>query len=235
MTDIVGLITLDGPSGVGKGTISALLADKLGWHYLDSGALYRLTALACIQKGISLDNSLNDSLNNNDIETQTRIAAIAQSLPVEFLPQGGILLDGVEVESLIRTEIAGNNASKVAIIQKVRDALFLRQKAFLQAPGLVADGRDMGTTIFPQAPLKIFLTASAEERAKRRYKQLIEKGNTVKMPDLVAEIKQRDERDMNRSASPLKAAQDAVTIDTSLLSIEEVFQQVMHLYTKTVV
>ena len=227
MSDLIGLITIDGPGGVGKGTISALLADKLAWHYLDSGALYRLTALACLQKNISIDN--------NDADTHNKIASIAQTLAVEFLPQGGILLDGVDVEALIRTENAGNNASKVAIIQTVRDALFLRQKDFLQSPGLVADGRDMGTTVFPQAPLKIFLTASAEERAKRRYKQLIEKGNTVKMPDLVADIKQRDERDVNRSASPLIAASDAHTIDTSQLSIEQVFEQVMNLYHKTVV
>jgi len=220
-----GLITLDGPGGVGKGTISALLAENLGWHYLDSGALYRLTALACIQKNISLDDM------NEDVFTH--IADIASTLDVKFLPQGGILLEGEEVEALIRTENAGNNASKVAVIPQVREALLLRQKNFLQAPGLVADGRDMGTTIFPDAPLKIFLTASAKERAKRRYKQLIEKGITVKMPDLVVEIQKRDERDINRSASPLKAAQDAHVIDTSELSIDEVFQYVMHLYTQS--
>lgn len=218
MSDCLNVITLDGPGGVGKGTISALLAEQLGWHYLDSGALYRLTALACEQKKISLETEVE------------KIADIALNLEVKFLPQGGILLEGQDVEALIRTETAGNNASKVAVIPQVRDALFKRQKDFLQAPGLVADGRDMGTTIFPHAALKIFLTASAEERAKRRYKQLIEKGNTVKMRSLVVEIQQRDERDMNRSASPLKAAQDAHTIDTSKLSIDEVFQQVMRLY-----
>lgn len=218
MKNLLNVVTLDGPSGVGKGTISALLAEKLGWNYLDSGALYRLTALACVQKKISLETEVE------------KIADIALNLDVKFLPQGGILLEGQEVEALIRTETAGNNASKVAVIPQVRDALFKRQKDFLQAPGLVADGRDMGTTIFPGAALKIFLTASAEERAKRRYKQLIEKGNTVRMRSLVVEIQQRDERDMNRSASPLKAAQDAHTIDTSGLSIDEVFQQVMRLY-----
>ncbi len=222
MADTIGLITIDGPSGVGKGTLSALLAEKLGWNYLDSGALYRLTALACIQKEISLDNIIDD--------TESKIAEIARTLDVKFLPQGGVLLEGKEVEALIRTESAGNNASKVAVITKVREALLQRQKNFFQAPGLVADGRDMGTIVFPQAPLKIFLTASAEERAKRRYKQLIEKGITVKMPDLVVEIKQRDDRDINRSASPLIAAQDAHTINTSQLSIDEVYKEVMCLH-----
>ncbi len=222
MADSIGLITIDGPSGVGKGTISALLAEKLGWNYLDSGALYRLTALACIQKEISLDNINND--------TENKIAEIARTLDVKFLPQGGVLLEDNEVEALIRTESAGYNASKVAVITKVREALLQRQKNFFQAPGLVADGRDMGTTVFPQALLKIFLTASAEERAKRRYKQLIEKEITVRMPDLVVEIQQRDDRDTNRSASPLIAAQDAQTIDTSQLSIDEVYKEVLCLH-----
>ena len=150
MSDAIPVITLDGPGGVGKGTISALLAEKLGWHYLDSGALYRLTGLACVQKGISLDSDAQ--------EDQNKVAQLAQNLEVKFLPRGGILLEGREVEALIRTETAGNNASKVAAIPMVRDALFKRQKDFLQTPGLVADGRDMGTTIFPEANLKIFLT-----------------------------------------------------------------------------
>ncbi len=217
MAEHIPVITLDGPGGVGKGTISALVAQELGWHYLDSGALYRLTALAAQQKGIDFA----------DIDA---VADIAEHLQVEFLPQGGILLDGQEVEALIRTEQAGANASKVAAVPEVREALFKRQKAFLQPPGLVADGRDMGTSIFPDADLKVFLTASADERAKRRYKQLIEKGNNVNIESLRKEIQERDERDINRSASPLKPAEDAHIIDTSDLSIDEVFQEVMRLY-----
>ncbi len=217
MSESIPVITLDGPGGVGKGTISALVAKELGWHYLDSGALYRLTALACQQKGL-------------DFADRDAVADVAEHLRVEFLPDGGILLDGKEVEALIRTEEAGANASKVAAIPQVREALFKRQKAFLQPPGLVADGRDMGTSIFPDADLKVFLTASADERAKRRYKQLIEKGINVNIKSLRKEIQERDERDMNRSASPLKPAEDAHIIDTSDLSIDEVFQEVMRLY-----
>ncbi len=226
MSHSIPVITLDGPGGVGKGTISALLAKHLGWHYLDSGALYRLTALACLQKDIALDDI--------NLSTQKMIAEIAENLAVTFLPEGGILLNNQEVEALIRTETAGNNASKVAALTSVREALFKRQKAFLHDPGLIADGRDMGTTIFPDAPLKIFLTASAEERAKRRYKQLIEKGNSVRIADLVKDIEERDQRDMNRSSSPLKPAQDAHIIDTSAMNIKAVFDTVLQLYTKNV-
>ncbi|MCW8932252.1 MAG: (d)CMP kinase [Gammaproteobacteria bacterium] len=215
------VITIDGPGGVGKGTISALLAENLNWNYLDSGALYRLTGLACVQKSIKF-------------EATDEVAKLAENLVVQFLPSGGILLDGNEVEPLIRTEVAGNNASKVAAIPEVREALLKRQKAFLQLPGLIADGRDMGTTIFPEATLKVFLTASADERAKRRYKQLIEKGNNVKLADLVVEIQERDERDMNRSSSPLKAAKDAHIIDTSELTIEDVFNKVIRLYKNSI-
>lgn len=221
MTTNIPVITIDGPGGVGKGTISALVAAELGWHYLDSGALYRLTGLACVQSGIVLDSA--------DKEIK-KIADIAENLQVKFLPDGDILLAEQEVSALIRTESAGKNASLVAVIPEVRDALLKRQLAFRQLPGLVADGRDMGTTVFADAPVKVFLTASADERAKRRYKQLIEKGNNVKLADLIVDIQERDERDMKRSASPLKAADDAHLIDTSELTISEVFQQVMQFY-----
>lgn len=212
------VVTVDGPSGVGKGTISQLLTRHFGWHFLDSGALYRLTALAARRQGVAFDD-------------EASLARAARELPVEFRPQEAgdlqIFLSGQEVSRDIRTEQAGNDASRVAAVPAVREALLARQRAFLQPPGLVADGRDMGTTVFPDAPVKIFLTASAEVRAQRRYNQLKEKGLDANLHSLFIEIAERDERDRNRSVSPLRPADDAVVIDTSALGIEEVLAAVL--------
>ncbi len=215
---MVPVITVDGPSGVGKGTVSQLLARRFGWHFLDSGALYRLTALAARRRAAPFDDAL-------------ALAEVARALAVEFRPSESgdvnIFLEGQEVTNDIRTEQAGNDASRVAALPAVREALLARQRAFLQTPGLVADGRDMGTTVFPAAPLKIFLTASAEVRAQRRYNQLKEKGLDANLRSLYAEIAERDERDRNRAVSPLKPADDAVVIDTSELGIEQVLAAVL--------
>ncbi len=218
MSDVIPVITVDGPSGVGKGTISHLLAKKLGWHFLDSGALYRLTALAAVRHDMAL-------------EDEPVVAEIARSLDVEFQATDGgevkVLLENQDVTNDIRTEQAGNNASKVAALPAVREALLQRQRDFAAAPGLIADGRDMGTTVFPRAAGKFFLTASAAVRAERRYKQLKEKGFDANLDSLIEEIEQRDERDRSRSASPLRPADDALTIDTSDKSIDEVFAEVL--------
>ena len=218
MTTHVPVLTLDGPSGVGKGTVCLLVAKNLGWHILDSGSLYRLLAL-----------SAGDDV---DLTNASQLAELARDMQIEYVTSGdalGIYLRGENVSEAIRTEATGVLASKVAAIPEVRAALLDKQKAFAKAPGLVADGRDMGTTIFPNAELKIFLTASAEERAKRRYKQLKDKGVSANLSLLTVELKERDERDSTRSASPLLAADDAITIDTSDLSIDEVCNQVMQL------
>jgi len=207
------VITIDGPSGSGKGTISGCLAELLGWQVLDSGALYRLAAYAARKSGIDFNN-------------QSLVADNARKMKVVF-DQGKILLEDEDVSLSIRTEQAGNDASRVAAMPEVRAALLDWQREAAVAPGLIADGRDMGTTVFPQAPLKVFLTASAEERAKRRYKQLKEKGIESNISDLAAEIQERDERDRTRSASPLVPARDAVVIDSTAFSIEEVVDQVL--------
>ncbi len=216
------VITIDGPSGSGKGTISRLLANELGWRFLDSGALYRLVGLAAMSHAIAFDD-------------ERGLATLAAHLDVEFVSDDSgsgtkIFLEGEEVTTTIRSEACGNNASKVAAIQAVRDALYERQRAFLVAPGLIADGRDMGTVIFPDARLKIFLTASLEERASRRYKQLKQKGLDANLSALLEELAERDERDMNRSSAPLVAADDAVSIDTSNMSIDEVVAKVSDLW-----
>ncbi len=214
----VPVLTIDGPSGSGKGTVSAEVARRLGWHMLDSGALYRLTALAALRHQVSLD----------DVEG---LAEIARTLEVEFLAQAQgparIMLEGQPVSDELRTESCGNAASKVAAIPAVREALLQRQRDFQQAPGLVADGRDMGTVVFPQAAVKVFLTASAEERAQRRFKQLKEKGMDVNLPALLQEIAERDQRDSNRSVAPLKPAEDALVLDTTGMGIDEVVESVL--------
>ncbi|AJQ96446.1 (d)CMP kinase [Gynuella sunshinyii] len=212
------VITVDGPSGVGKGTLAMQLADALGWHFLDSGSLYRLT-------GLSAHNQQIDFANHQ------QLADVAAHLDVQFLrdSQGGlqILLASEDVTAEIRTEQVGNLASQVAPVAEVRQALFQRQRDFQLPPGLVADGRDMGTVVFPGAELKLFLTASAEERAKRRYIQLKEKGVDVSIARLAEEVRQRDERDTNRSIAPLCPADDAVMIDSTEMTIEEVFESAM--------
>lgn len=220
MNDIP-IITVDGPSGTGKGTVCSYLTDWLQWNFLDSGALYRVVALAAQKRNIANDD-------------ESALANLAENLNVEFKVVGAgslvhVILDGENVTDEIRTEKAGNAASKVAPIVEVRNALFSRQKAFHKAPGLVADGRDMGTVIFPEATLKIFLIASAEERAKRRLKQLMVAGISANLRDLSAEIAERDERDSTRTVSPLKPAEDAVIVDTSELGIDEVVAKVSDL------
>lgn len=214
----VPVITIDGPGGSGKGTLAGMLAARLSWHLLDSGALYRLLAFAAHNHGADLTNE----------EILTNLAA---HLDVQFIPAEGdgeqrIILEGEDVSRSIRTETVGAGASKVAALPAVRQALLARQQAFCEMPGLVADGRDMGTVVFPDAPLKIFLTASPEIRAERRYRQLLGKGETATLAGLLDEINARDERDMNRSIAPLRPAEDAILIDSSHMSIENVLETV---------
>lgn len=211
------IITIDGPSGSGKGTLAAKLASHYGFHLLDSGALYRLLGLSLHKK--QLLDQLSDQLDE--------CVKIAQHLDIQFNTQSGgisIDLEGQDVTKTIRTEHVGEYASKVAAVPELRQALFNRQRAFIQAPGLVADGRDMATAIFPEAQAKIYLTASAESRAERRVKQLQGMGLDVKINDILANIQARDKRDMEREVAPLRPAPDAYIIDSSALSIDDVFQ-----------
>lgn len=209
------VVTVDGPSGAGKGTLSAKLAEAFQWHFLDSGAIYRVLAVASVHHGIESDD-------------EQGLVPLATGLDVSFEQVNGnarVILEGEDVSDDIRTEEVGSVASKVAAIPAVREALLRRQRAFVEAPGLVADGRDMGTVVFPNADAKIYLTASAEARARRRFDQLKAKGHDVKLSRLLSDIQARDERDANRTVAPLKPADDAFVIDSTSLSIVEVIEK----------
>ena len=211
------IITVDGPSGAGKGTLCYALAEKLGYALLDSGAIYRVTALAALQRKTDLTNEL-------------ALAELARHLDIQFIPQNGevnILLAGMNVSDLIRTQEVADAASKVAVFPQVRSALLQLQQDFAKNDGLIADGRDMGTVVFPNAQVKLFLDASAEERAKRRYKQLQNKGINGNFEQILAEIKERDFRDRNREVAPLKPADDALLLDSTTLSIGEVIDRAL--------
>jgi cytidylate kinase len=218
MQESIPVITIDGPSGAGKGTVARIVAEQLGWHLLDSGAIYRVLAVAAQHHNIGVDDE--DSL-----------LPVAAHLDVQFQicseGEGKVILEGEDVSNAIRTEEIGALASKVAAFPRVREALLRRQRAFKVAPGLVADGRDMGTVVFTQAPVKVFLTASAEERAQRRFNQLNEKGFDVKIGRLLDDIRQRDERDQNRKVAPLVPAEGALIIDSTELSIDEVVSKIL--------
>lgn len=223
MSAKVPVLTIDGPSGTGKGTLARLVKSWLGWHLLDSGVLYRLVGFAAGRAGVALDD-------------EAALTGLAAGLDVEFVDladETRVLLGGEDVTDAVRAETAGAAASRVAAFPGVRAALLDRQRAFRRPPGLVADGRDMGTVVFPDAPLKIFLTASVEERARRRYKQLIEKGMSVNLAQLLGDIAERDHRDAERPVSPLKAATDAVILDTTRLDIAAVEAQVQRLVRDT--
>ncbi len=214
------VITIDGPSGSGKGTVSRMLAQKLGWAILDSGAIYRVLALASVH-------------HNIDPENEEALVPLAANLDVQFVTDeksgnAKIILEGEDITHSIRNEEVGGIASRVASLPRVREALLRRQRAFKQEPGLVADGRDMGTVVFPNAEVKIFLTADAEERAKRRYLELKEKGSNVKLDALLSDLRERDERDKNRSVAPLIPADDAYVIDSTDLTISQVLEAVLN-------
>lgn len=213
------VVTIDGPSGSGKGTVSRLLAQSLGWHLLDSGALYRLLALAAGRQEVALDDV-------------AKLRSLAGNMCIGFqAAENGsrVLLDDDDVTVAIRAESCGEAASQIAALPVVREALLTRQRAFRRAPGLVADGRDMGTVVFPDAPLKVFLTASIAERAERRWKQLREQGVDANLDTLYRDLAERDARDVQRSVSPLKAAPDAVTVDSTAMDIQAVLSRILSL------
>jgi cytidylate kinase len=215
MTEVP-VLTIDGPSGSGKGTIAQMIAREFGWHYLDSGAIYRVLAQAAIKHQL-------------DLADEAALTKLAEQLDVRFAFDNAelkVMLEGDDVSLRIRSEEAGNAASKVASIPSVRSALLQRQRDFRKMPGLVTDGRDMGTVVFPDAPFKVFLTASAEERAQRRYKQLKQKGIESNLSDLIAEISERDRRDSEREVAPLRPAEGALILDSTELGIDAVFEQV---------
>lgn len=214
----VPVLTIDGPSGAGKGTVSRLIAQKLGWHYLDSGAIYRALALELSEKDV-LHESIAEMVD----------VALGMDLVFGCSENRSVLLNGQDITDLLGLESTGNNASKIASIPEIRAALLQKQHDFKQAPGLVADGRDMGTVVFPEAKHKVFLTASASERAERRYKQLKEKGIDANLSEITADIQERDQRDSEREFSPLIPAKDAVYIDSSDMSIDQVVEEMLSL------